>query len=88
MPSPATEALAVAISLKDASQSPSAMDSTVVLTDQQALPLKLALFNLSKYIKEEEFAVEFMGRGGTSTLVELLDNEQGGISGNSLAVSQ
>jgi hypothetical protein len=51
------------------------------------LSLKLALFNLQKYVKEEEFAVEFMLRGGTKNLVQLIQRSEGGLTGNSLAVS-
>lgn len=53
---------------------------------QNVLPLKLALFNFQKYIKEEEFAVEFMLKGGVRTLVRLLERSHGGLTGNSLAV--
>lgn len=54
---------------------------------KSATPLKLALFNLQKYVKEEEFSVEFMMRGGTRTLIRLIERTEGGLSGNSLAVS-
>lgn len=50
------------------------------------MPLKLALFNLQKYIKEEEFASEFQLRGGVRTLFRLLERNDGGMTGNSLAV--
>lgn len=54
----------------------------------ETLPLKLALFNLQKYIKEEDFAVEFMLKGGVGLLVELVENEdpKAILTGNSLAV--
>lgn len=54
----------------------------------ETLPLKLALFNLQKYIKEEDFAVEFMLKGGVGLLVELVENEEpkSALTGNSLAV--
>lgn len=52
-------------------------------------PLKLALFNLQKYIKEDDFAVEFMLKGGVALLVELVGREEGpnALTSNSLAVS-
>ena len=50
------------------------------------MPLKLALFNMQKYIKEEDFATELLLRGGIKTLVRLLERETGGLAGNSLAV--
>jgi hypothetical protein len=53
----------------------------------EVLPLKLALFNLQKYIKEDDFAVEFMLKGGVSLLVELVekDGPKSTLTGNSLA---
>jgi len=35
-------------------------------------PLKLSLFNLNRYIREEEFSHEFMLKGGMQLLVKLL----------------
>jgi len=75
VPSPTTEALAVVTSLK--------VNST---RGSMGLPLKLALFNLQKYAKEEDFAVEFMLKGGMRILVRLFD-ASAGLSSNSLAVS-
>ena len=82
-----TEALTVVNSLKYSSKNASLNDSTASLPDQAVIPLKLALFNLSKFIKEEEFAAEFMIRGGVKMLIELLERREGGLSGNSLAVT-
>jgi hypothetical protein len=92
VPSPTTEALAVVTSLKVSAQQPK-LESTPALnthtqTDGMGIPLKLALFNLQKYIKEEDFAVEFMMRGGMRMLVRMLEQDgEGGLAGNSLAVS-
>ncbi len=36
------------------------------------VPLKLSLFHLQKFIREDEFAKEFLLRGGMRLLVELL----------------
>ncbi|ORY33129.1 hypothetical protein BCR39DRAFT_521383 [Naematelia encephala] len=84
--SPTTEALAVVTSLNAPGTLRTSQDSNAVSPDQPAvLPLKLALFNLQKYIKEEDFAVEFMLRGGMKMLVKLLEQHEGGLSGNSLA---
>jgi hypothetical protein len=55
--------------------------------EKRVLPLKMALFNLQKYIKEADFAVEFMLKGGLSTLVKLVERDIGGMGANSLAVS-
>ncbi|WRT69192.1 uncharacterized protein IL334_006176 [Kwoniella shivajii] len=86
VPSPATEALVVVTSLKSAIHRTSLGDSTINLpTSADAIPLKLALFNLQKYIKEEEFAVEFMLKGGMKILVRFLERSEGGLTGNSLA---
>jgi engulfment/cell motility protein 1 len=92
VPSPTTEALAVVTSLKVSAQQPK-LESTPALktqtqTEGMGIPLKLALFNLQKYIKEEDFAVEFMMRGGMRMLVRMLERDgEGGLAGNSLAVS-
>ena len=51
------------------------------------MSLKLALFNLQKYIQEEDFAFEFLLRGGVKTLVRILERLDGALTGNSLAVS-
>jgi hypothetical protein len=37
-----------------------------------SIPLKLCLFNLSKYLKEPLFAAEFMAKGGIELLVRLI----------------
>jgi hypothetical protein len=77
-------------SLKAATTRQSLSDSTPTLLNAHAedtIPLKLALFNLSKYVREEDFAVEFMSRGGMGTLMRLLERKEGGLTGNSLAVS-
>jgi len=50
-------------------------------------PLKLALFNLSKYIKEEDFAVDFMLKGGMKALLNLLERRDDTFFGNTMAVS-
>jgi hypothetical protein len=75
--------------LKAASTHTNLNDSTPALlnTPTDSIPLKLALFNLSKYVNEEDFAVEFMLKGGVRTIMKLLEREEGGLSGNSLAVS-
>ncbi len=51
------------------------------------MTLKLALFNLQKYVKEEEFASDFLLRGGVKLVVGLLEKKDKGLTGNSLAVS-
>jgi hypothetical protein len=56
-------------------------------TDRKSLSLKMALFNLQKFIKEGEFVVEFMLKGGLRLLIALLERTSGGLTGNSLAVS-
>ena len=56
--------------------------------EKKVLPLKLALFNLQKYIKEADFAVEFMLKGGLGILVKLIERDVGGMGANSLAVGQ
>ncbi|CAG8487653.1 7139_t:CDS:10 [Funneliformis mosseae] len=43
--------------------------------------LKLATFSLQKYVKEVEFAVEFLKRSGLCSLIEIINNS----SGNTLA---
>jgi len=91
-----TEALAVVDSLRAASQLPTLTNessltlNTTLLsnTDRKVLPLKMALFNLQKYIQEGEFVVEFMLKGGLKLLMALLERSSGGLTGNSLAVSQ
>ena len=91
-----TEALAVVDSLRAASQLPTLTNessltlNTVLMsnTDRKVLPLKMALFNLQKYTKEGEFVVEFMLKGGLKLLMALLERSSGGLTGNSLAVSQ
>ena len=87
VPSPMTEALTVVDSLKHSVKDDSPRGSEASNFDGHIIPLKLALFNLSKFVREEEFAVEFMIRGGVRLLIELLERKVGGLSGNSLAVS-
>ncbi|GMK55300.1 hypothetical protein CspeluHIS016_0203560 [Cutaneotrichosporon spelunceum] len=90
---PVTEALAVVASLhtakgKEANSEETEATTAIVLPDKvEVLPLKLALFNLQKFIKEDDFAVEFMLKGGVSLLVELVekDDEKTALTGNSLA---
>jgi len=90
-----TEALSVVDSLRAASQLPSLTnESSLTLnttltstTDRKVLPLKMALFNLQKYIKEGDFAVELMLKGGLRLLIALVERVSGGLTGNSLAVS-
>jgi hypothetical protein len=95
--SPTTEALAVITSLKTYlaqpqthRRIPSVDQSSINLsTDGHArdgISLKLALFNLQKYIKEEDFVVDFMLKGGVKMLLRLMEGE-GALTGNSLAVS-
>jgi len=88
-PSPATEALSVVTSLK-AARNARLSTSTAHHPDEHSnvMSLKLALFNLQKYVKEEEFSVELMMRGGVSDLVDLVRREEAGLSGNTLAVSR
>jgi engulfment/cell motility protein 1 len=50
------------------------------------MPLKLALFNLQRYIGEDEFADEFVLRGGVKTIVRLVEKNEKGLAGNTLAV--
>lgn len=90
-----TEALSVVDSLRAASQLPiltneSSLTLNTTLTsttDRKVLPLKMALFNLQKYIKEGDFAVELMLKGGLRLLIALVERVSGGLTGNSLAVS-
>lgn len=56
-----------------------------ILLAEDILPLKLALFNFQKFVGEEEFAAEFLLKGGMRTLIKILDLE-GGLTGNALAV--
>jgi engulfment/cell motility protein 1 len=69
---------------------PSADQSSIHLsTDshtRDGISLKLALFNLQKYINEEDFVVDFMLKDGVKMLVKAMEGESG-LSGNSLAVS-
>jgi hypothetical protein len=91
-----TEALAVVDSLRTASQLPILTNESsltlnttlTAMTDRKVLPLKMALFNLQKYIKEGDFVVEFMIKGGLRLLIALLERVSGGLTGNSLAVSE
>lgn len=82
-----TEALAVIASLSYNASRNSLNDSTTSLAaGSDIIPLKLALFNLSKFIKEQDFAVELMDRGGDGLLIDLIERPDGGLTGNSLAV--
>lgn len=89
-----TEALAVVDALRAASsqtvltnESSLTLDTTLK-QDRKVLPLKMALFNLQKYIKEGDFVVEFMIKGGLKLLIGLVERRAGGLAGNSLAVSR
>lgn len=94
VPAPVTEALAVVASLHTAKGKETGGEgadgaTAIVLPNKaEVLPLKLALFNLQKYIKEDDFAVEFMLKGGLELLVELVekDDPKTALTGNSLAV--
>lgn len=68
--SPAIEALDTISALSYALQPLSPIPASP--TKQVQPPLKLALFKLQKYIKEEEFSHEFMLKGGRQLLVKLL----------------
>jgi engulfment/cell motility protein 1 len=89
-----TEALAVVDALRTASsQSVLTNESSLTLdmplkSGRKVLSLKMALFNLQKYIKEGDFVVEFMIKGGLKLLIGLLERRAGGLTGNSLAVSR
>lgn len=50
------------------------------MRDEKAL--RLCLFNLQKYIKEEQFATEFLDRDGLRELCEVIV----AVGGNTLAV--
>lgn len=86
---PVTEALAVVASLHAArGKMEDAKDTVVLPNNAEVLPAKLALFNLQKFIKEDDFAVEFMLKGGVKILVDLIEkDDKTGLTGNSLAVS-
>lgn len=68
--------------------SPGIMATTFLATlTNSNLPsstLKLTLFNLQKYIKEQEFCEEFVKQGGDKEMVKLIKR----LEGNSLAVSR
>ncbi|KAL7421273.1 hypothetical protein Q5752_004158 [Cryptotrichosporon argae] len=86
VPSPVSEALAVVASLQSAMHGHLSTDSPQRGQDgTDVIPPKLALFNLQKFIKEEDFAIEFMLKGGPKMLVRLIERDEGGLSGNSLA---
>jgi len=70
VPSPALEALDTISALSYALQPLSPIPSSP--RHQAQPPLKLSLFNLNKYIREEEFSHEFMVKGGMQLLVKLL----------------
>ncbi|ODN81097.1 hypothetical protein L202_03192 [Cryptococcus amylolentus CBS 6039] len=91
---PTTEALIVVSSLKSAIRRDSLPESTFSHTPSHTpspsnldtIPLKLALFNLQKFVKEEDFSVEFLLIGGMRILIRLLGKEETGlVTGNSLA---
>lgn len=94
-PSPTTEALAVLTSFKTYLSQPTHrrlpsvdQSSLNLAADGHArdgISLKLALFNLQKYIGEEDFVADFVSKGGVKMLVRLMAAD-GGLSGNSLAV--
>ncbi|ORX39155.1 hypothetical protein BD324DRAFT_618673 [Kockovaella imperatae] len=85
VPSPMTEALTVVNSLRLSAENMGPDGADASSPEKNNIPLKLALFNLSKYVREEEFSVEFMIRGGVKLLVQLLEQKDGGLTGNSLA---
>jgi hypothetical protein len=88
VPAPVTESLAVVAALTAAAgrAAPDALTDNVVLPSKSdVLPPKLALFNLQKYIKENDFAVEFMHKGGVRLLIDLVESENVVLTGNTLA---
>jgi hypothetical protein len=80
-----TEALAVVASLTAASGRTESTDNLVLPNNIEILSPKLALFNLQKYIKEDDFAVEFMLKGGVKLLVDLIQKDDSSLTGNTLA---
>ncbi|ODO06045.1 hypothetical protein L198_01274 [Cryptococcus wingfieldii CBS 7118] len=89
---PTTEALIVVSSLKSAIRRDSVPESTSShtpspsLSNLDTIPLKLALFNLQKFVREEDFSFEFLLKGGMKILIRLLEQEETGlVTGNSLA---
>ena len=44
-----------------------------------AAPLRMTLFNLAKYIKEEQFATEFLQRDGLAELVNIINISHGNM---------
>nr|KIR86243.1 hypothetical protein I308_03187 [Cryptococcus tetragattii IND107] len=82
--SPTTEALIVVASLKSTCRKSLTESMPAILLAEDILPLKLALFNFQKFVGEEEFAAEFLLKGGMRTLIKILDLE-GGLRGNALA---
>ena len=70
MASPSLEALDTISALSYALQPLSPIPTSP--SKQIQPPLKLSLFKLQKYIKEEEFSHEFMLKGGMQLLVKLL----------------
>ena len=85
MAAPITEALAVVASLTAASGRTESSMNIVLPDNTEILPPKLALFNLQKYIKEDDFAVEFMLKGGITLLVDLIEKGDSFLTGNTLA---
>ncbi|WVQ73600.1 hypothetical protein IAR50_003179 [Cryptococcus sp. DSM 104548] len=85
--SPTTEALIVVASLKASIRRDSLPESTSgqSASSIDVIPLKLALFNLQKFVKEEDFSVEFLLKGGMKILIRLLEKDESGLTGNSLA---
>ncbi|WVO22443.1 uncharacterized protein IAS62_003773 [Cryptococcus decagattii] len=82
--SPTTEALIIVASLKSACGRSLKESMPDIPLAEDILPLKLALFNFQKFIGEEEFAAEFLLKGGMRKLIKILDLE-GGLRGNALA---
>lgn len=83
--SPTTEALIVVASLKSTCRRSLTESMPDIPLAEDILPLKLALFHFQKFVGEEEFAAEFLLKGGMRTLIKILDLE-GGLTGNALAV--
>ncbi|KIR28517.1 hypothetical protein I309_02441 [Cryptococcus deuterogattii LA55] len=82
--SPTTEALIVVASLKSTCRRTLTESMPDIPLAEDILPLKLALFHFQKFVGEEEFAAEFLLKGGMRTLIKILDLE-GGLTGNALA---
>ena len=61
-----------------------AMETIDKLQLRDEKTLRLCLFNLQKYIKEEQFATEFLARDGLKELCDIIVS----VGGNTLAVSR